>query len=92
MVEHRPYVPDKATPSYIERTVERLSNLYGLSLEVEWLGHGQRPSIVSRANGGLRNVSPRYNLKDMRVWLMGFEEGLMAMKHAKILGYKPDAK
>ena len=86
-IEYRPYIPRQVTRGYIERTVSRLSELYGLQLYVDWTSN--RPRVVSTAGGGNRDISLRYSLKDLGTWLIGFEEGLMAMQHSKLFGYKP---
>lgn len=51
---------------------ENLKKLTHLNLEIEWSGVPQRPRIF---NHGSANLSPRLSIKELHLWIEGFDTG-----------------
>jgi len=58
----------------LERRLERLSERTGVPLAVEYLG--RRPMIYAVEGPGMRQISPRLSMNEMREWLYALEQGI----------------
>ncbi len=58
----------------MERRLERLSERTGVPLAVEYLG--RRPMIYTVEGPGMRQLSPRLTMREMREWLGALELGI----------------
>ncbi len=62
------------TQAELERRLERLGERAGIPLAVEY--QGRRPMIYAVDGPGLRQISPRLTMGEMREWLGALELGI----------------
>lgn len=68
------------TQTQIRETVTRISRVYGADIAVHW-AYG-RPRVTTKDEA--RDISPRLPMREMGIWLEGFEAGLEAKRPAAV--------